>query len=317
MSLVSVIIPCYNAGRFLPQALKSVYAQTYREWEILLVDDGSTDDTPAVASAQGDRIRYFRQENRGAAAARNLGIARARGEFIAFLDADDVWFPAKLETQLRLFFRRPDLGLLYSDCYSINGNGAVTGFYLKRRLSRRRDPAAEIFIRDYMPNSTVVVRRSCLDLVGPLDESIILSEDEDLKIRLADRFPVGRVAVPLAWWRQHEGNKSLMAEKLKAAFAHDTGVILRKVPRLEKFRRAREAVLHENCGLLLLREGKTRPARAEFLAALLLRPRQIRSLLLLLLSLPGAPAVNSLIRARKRLQLLRPGRNRSSRGPRP
>jgi len=314
---VSVIIPCYNAGRFLPEALKSVYAQTYREWEILLVDDGSTDDTPAVASAQGDRIRYFRQENRGAAAARNLGIARARGEFIAFLDADDVWLPSKLETQLRLFSRRPEPGLVYSDCYSINGNGVVTGFYLKRRLSSRRDPAAEIFIRDYMPNSTVVVRRSCLDLVGPLDESIVLSEDEDLKIRLADRFPVGRVAVPLAGWRQHEGNKSLMAEKLKAAFAHDTGVILRKIPRLEKFRRAREAVLHENCGLLLLREGKTRPARAELIAALLLRPRQLRSLLLLLLSLPGAPAVNSLIRVRKRLQLLRPGRNRSSRGLRP
>jgi len=303
VSLVSVVIPCYNDARFLPRALKSVFTQTHREWEILLVDDGSTDDTPRIAAACGDRIRYFRRENRGAGAARNLGIGEARGEFVAFLDADDIWYPPKLELQLELFSRRPELGLVYTDCHSIDETGAVTGFYLKRRPSPRRDPAEELFIRDYMPNSTIVCRRSCFDKIGLIDTSIRLGEDEELKIRLADRFPVGHLGRPLAAWRQHPGNKSLMVARIRETFEHDTDIICRKFPRLVRWRALRTAVMHENCGFFLLRDGRSGEARREFLRALAASPARLRSGGLLLLSLIGGSGFLAAVRWKKRLQV--------------
>jgi len=303
--LVSVIIPCYNAARFLPLAIESVLAQTCRSFEILIIDDGSTDDTSRIAASYGDQLRYFYQENQGAAAARNLGILRARGEFIAFLDADDIWLPTKLDMQLQLFERDPSLGAIYTDCYSIDENGERTGMYLKRKLSNSRDRAEEIFIKDFIPNSSLIIRGSCFDIIGVHDETMLLSEDEDLKIRIADRFPIGYIEIPLAGWRQHGGNKSLLVEKLKEAFKHDTDIECRKVPRLERLREEKRAVLFENCGLLFIHAGNARSARKEFLRAIRSHPRRFRSYLLYLLSLLGARPVNMLIQFKKKTALKR------------
>ncbi|HPJ72556.1 MAG TPA: glycosyltransferase [bacterium] len=309
--LVSAVIPCYNAARFLPRAIESVLTQTYRPVEVLLIDDGSTDGTAACADAYQETVRYYRQENRGAAAARNLGISLARGEFIAFLDADDVWYPSKIEAQLRRFREDPRLGMVYSGCHSIDENGTVTGYYLKRRLFRKRDLAENVFIKDFIPNSTIVVRADCLKQVGVIDESIELCEDEDLKIRLADAVRVEGVRRPLAGWRQHSGNKSLLIDKLKETFDHDTSILIRKLPRLARFRREREAILYENCGLLQLRERKNRAARNEFRRAVALNPRRWRCWGFWLLSFPGPGTVNSIIRMKKRLETgwsrVRPG----------
>jgi len=116
---VSIVIPTYNGANHLPRALDSVVAQTFQDWEIVVVDDGSTDATPAVAaryrSRLGARLIYLHQPNGGSSSARNLGIDRCRGRFVAFLDADDEFLPRKLERQLELFARRPDLGFVYSD----------------------------------------------------------------------------------------------------------------------------------------------------------------------------------------------------------
>ena len=109
--LISCIVPVYNGARFLAQAIDSILAQTRVDLEIIVVEDGSTDRTPDVAKGYGDRVKYVRQENAGPAAARNRGVAEARGEFIAFLDADDTWAPAKLETQLQWFTDSPNLGI--------------------------------------------------------------------------------------------------------------------------------------------------------------------------------------------------------------
>ena len=110
-SLVSCIVPVFNDERYLGEALESNLAQTYRAIEIIVVDDGSTDTTPAVAARYGDRILYVRQDNAGAPTARNLGLSLARGEFVAFLDADDLWRPEKLQCQMRRFESRPELDL--------------------------------------------------------------------------------------------------------------------------------------------------------------------------------------------------------------
>src|SRR5262245_57535681 len=114
MPEVSVIIPAYNAGRTISAALQSVFAQTFRDFEVIVVDDGSTDDTAARVAEWSKAIHYVRQRNRGPAHARNEGVARAKGRLIAFLDADDIWFPRKLQRQVLYFDRFPATGLLHA-----------------------------------------------------------------------------------------------------------------------------------------------------------------------------------------------------------
>lgn len=139
---VSVVLPTYNRASLLTRAVESVIAQTYADWELVVVDDGSTDDTATVAaiyaSKLGVRFVYLRQENRGSSAARNRGIEASRGRFIAFLDSDDEFAPAKLARQLALFERRPELGLVYSDYSIVDTDGTALGsaFDLKFPIAR-------------------------------------------------------------------------------------------------------------------------------------------------------------------------------------
>lgn len=133
MSLVSVVMPVYNAEAFLAEAIESVLAQTWPHWELLLVDDGSTDRSPEIArSCAGDRVRLLEhpgRANRGESAARNLGLREARGDLIAFLDADDVWLPEKLERQAPLLLARPEAGMLYGNTeYWSSWSGAGEDF---------------------------------------------------------------------------------------------------------------------------------------------------------------------------------------------
>ena len=124
MLKVSAVIPCYNYGRFLGEAIESVLSQTFSAHEIIVVDDGSTDGTPEVARRYGEKIRYHRTENRGVSAARNAGIALAEGDLIAFLDADDRWLPNKLECQVPVFDGTPGVGLVHARSRVFDG---VTG----------------------------------------------------------------------------------------------------------------------------------------------------------------------------------------------
>jgi hypothetical protein len=140
--LVSVIVPTYNRAHLLPAALDSVVAQTYRNWEIVVVDDGSTDDTESVVRRYGDGVRYVRQENRGVGAARNVGIAHARGDLLAFLDSDDYWFDFKLALQVALFQQRPDLSFLFTEFEVLKDDGAMLP-----QGSRRWVGGAEAFDR--------------------------------------------------------------------------------------------------------------------------------------------------------------------------
>ena len=124
MPRVSVIIPTYNCDRFLPEAIDSVLMQTYQDYEIIVIDDGSTDQTCQVLEFYQNKIRYFYQENQGSAVARNLGIKQAQGEFIAFLDADDFWIlPEKLAEQVNCFEQQPSLGSVHTGWRIVDGGG--------------------------------------------------------------------------------------------------------------------------------------------------------------------------------------------------
>lgn len=185
---VSVIIPACNQAVFLPEAIHSVQAQTFTDWELLVVDDGSTDDTPQVlAPYAGDnspdpRVRGVRQENRGLPGARNTGIRHACGPYLAFLDADDSFRPEKLAAQVAHLDSHPDVGLSYASRIEVDGEGRPV--WMLRAPSRA--PIEDLALGFPFTINDILLRRQWIDLAGTFDESFRLhSEDRDFYMRLA------------------------------------------------------------------------------------------------------------------------------------
>jgi glycosyltransferase involved in cell wall biosynthesis len=187
---VSLVVATFNHARHLPDALGSALAQTLRDVEVIVVDDGSTDDTPEVLAAYGDRIRVVRQSNRGLPAARNAGLAVSRGAYVAFLDADDVLAPTKLAEQVALLEgAAAGAGWTYCDVrLEEEATGVATTTserfaYRSRRLDGRL--FAELIRGNFIPAIAPLVRRSALDAAGLFDERLDALEDWDLWLRLA------------------------------------------------------------------------------------------------------------------------------------
>ncbi len=210
MKTVSVIIPCYNQGRFLAEAVDSVLNQTYPSVEIIVVDDGSTDDTPEVAARYGDRIRYIRKDNAGLSAARNTAIEHSRGELIALLDSDDRWLPQKLEKQVPYFDRDSAVALCFSS-FRIFGNSPHSGNEVKVPDNQVLD-IHDVLLRTWdMQVPTAVFRRNILDEVGMFDTAYEYCEDWDMWIRIALHYKVVTCGQTLADYRITEGSLSSSA----------------------------------------------------------------------------------------------------------
>jgi glycosyltransferase involved in cell wall biosynthesis len=192
---VSAIIPCYNYGKYLAQAIASVLAQTYPVAEILVVDDGSTDNTREVAASFGDRVRYIYQENQGPSAARNNGIREVTGDWIAFLDADDRWLPEKIELQVKAAEQDAKVALVYTAVSAILPDG--------RRVEVAAHDPRRLWPRLRYTNcvtgscSATLIRRDVLVAEGGFDESIRGSEDWDLWVRLARKHRFAAVTAPV------------------------------------------------------------------------------------------------------------------------
>jgi glycosyltransferase involved in cell wall biosynthesis len=184
MPLVTVIIPTYNRGTFIGEAVDSVLNQSFTDYEIVVVDDGSSDDTPRLLSKYGTAIRYFRQDNAGQSVARNLGISVANGRYVAFLDSDDVFYPEKLEKQIAFMEAHPDLGYSWTD-YS-QGPSVLEGREGRARLDAvdGDDVFTELCKRNIICTVTVVARKDVLALAGMFDPALRASEDFDLWLRL-------------------------------------------------------------------------------------------------------------------------------------
>lgn len=217
MCRVSVIIPTYNSPRFLIEALESVINQTYRDLEVIIVDDGSTDNTPVVLLPYLEKhknIRCIYQENKGTAAARNTGIKSSSGEYIAFLDHDDIWLPLKSELQVRVLDENPLVGLVYCRFhYFYEGEGILAESH--DREWRRGELFEQFLERNYIPTaSLVMVRRSCFDKAGDFDESLSIVDDYDFYIRIARNYKIEYVDRSLVYWRRHVHSASKVTEKL-------------------------------------------------------------------------------------------------------
>jgi len=208
---VSVIIPARNMARYLPFAIESVLRQSYTGWELHVVDDGSTDQTPEVVSKYltDSRVRYWAQPNQERAVARNRGIASSSGEYVAFLDADDVWRPDKLARQVSVLERARESALCYTYARYIDPEG--NPLKAERHVAAREGYILPQLIRgNFIPVSSVVVRRSALDTVGVFDTDsrLIGSEDWDLWLRIAAAFPVRLVPEELTLYRVHHTPRS-------------------------------------------------------------------------------------------------------------
>jgi glycosyltransferase involved in cell wall biosynthesis len=192
---VSVIIPTYNRGWSIEKAVDSVLAQDYKDFELIVVDDGSTDNTPQVLDTYRGAIKVIRQENKGVSAARNRGIDEASGRFIAFLDSDDLWLPQKLSRQVEFFNTSPNALICQTEEIWIRNGVRVNP------KKRHKKPSGMIFEPSLalclVSPSAVMIRRNLLEIVGNFDETLPACEDYDLWLRISCRFPVYRIDTPL------------------------------------------------------------------------------------------------------------------------
>jgi glycosyltransferase involved in cell wall biosynthesis len=205
---VTVIIPTYNRAHLIGKTIQSVFAQTYERWDIVVVDDGSTDETAQVVAQFSDRVTYLQIPHSGlSAVARNVGIAHAQGEFVAFLDSDDLWLPTKLAVQVAAMKRNPQAGLVCTNAiqFSESPQGAERVFWCNDLPS-----SGKIFHRLYQGNfivtSTVLVRRECFEIVGKFNEDLSLrtGQDYELWLRLAAHHDVICIPEVLARYRVHQ-----------------------------------------------------------------------------------------------------------------
>jgi glycosyltransferase involved in cell wall biosynthesis len=216
---VSVVIPSYNAGPLVVQAVDSVLGQTLPPAEVLVIDDGSTDDTRARLAPYGDRLRYVYQANGGVAAARNHGVRLASQEFVAFLDADDVWHPRKLELQVPVLQSRPDFGLLGTGMFDWPAD-VLPDLGPDPAPAVLPVPVTVLVIKNYIGTSSVLARRAVLEQIGPFDTALQGPEDYDLWLRIAEVARVGNLDLPLAGYRMVQGSLSKAAARMQVGVEH-------------------------------------------------------------------------------------------------
>lgn len=214
MPKVSVVLPAYNAALFIGQTIASITAQSFGDFEIIVVDDGSVDATSEIAAAQDSRVRIVQQHNQGIAVARNVGISHARGEWIAFMDHDDLWHPQKLKAQCEVLGNDPGCAIVYG------------GFLRWDPLTPPNFPDKEIDITRVVADlsgfilpqlvrtnwvllSTAMIRRNVFETVGLFDPAMPPADDWDLMIRAAEHYRFVKLAQKVALYRVHGGQTSL------------------------------------------------------------------------------------------------------------
>lgn len=206
MPEVTVVVPAYNAERWIGEALRSIQSQTFGDVEIIVVDDGSRDGTAAIVDSFGPPVRRIHQRNGGVARARNEGIRAAAGRLVAFLDADDLWDAPKMERQVALLRSRPEVGLCYSGIRRIDGEGRVRSVEPARDYP---DLCQTLLLRScVIAVSSAVVRRELLDQLGGFDPVFSQCADWDLWIRLSRLTACAAVAEPMVRYRTAPGNMS-------------------------------------------------------------------------------------------------------------
>jgi len=269
--LISVVIPCYNKEPFINEALDSVLSQTYLKVikEIIVVDDGSTDNSAFLIKEKTvlfPLIKYLYQSNAGVSAARNTGIVKAEGDYIAFLDADDLWQPDKIEKQYNALKQHPDVGLFYTDLFKYD--------YKKQTLTpvkviAYKNNEAKLlfkFVANGAPviPSTVLVKKDCFEKVGMFDEALQSGgEDIDMWLRIARHYSFQHINQCLI--KKRELNGSLGADTFENAKGYKIALdkMQQLVPAIAPYRQKRDALIHYKVGLYFYKKGENSKAIKE------------------------------------------------------
>lgn len=276
--LVSVIIPTYNYAKFLPEAIDSVLNQTYQDFKIIIIDDGSTDNTKEIIEGYikkySDKIRYFFQRNKGCEAACNKGIRESKGVYIAILGADDTWLPEKLKMQMDLFEEFSDIGFVHTNHTLFTKQGRITNFKFgvkSRYFSGYIFPylLRECFIR----GSTIIVKKECLDDIGLFDET--LGDDYELWLRLSRKYRAGYIDKSLVMCLEHpEQVHRLDFNRTYQIVQRTIGKTLERFPEIRNDPQTiislayRNAKIHFELGYHLFCQNELRKARKEFRTSL-------------------------------------------------
>jgi glycosyltransferase involved in cell wall biosynthesis len=216
MPTISVIIPAYNAERTILETIASVQQQTFSDFDLIVINDGSKDRTlELLHNITDERLKIFSYENGGVCVARNRGISHATGEFIAFLDADDLWTSDKLEAQLTALQQHPEAGVAYSWTCFMREKG---GYYIEKSRAFEGNVYAKLLVTNFLHSgSNPLIRREAIESVGGFDTTLIPSEDWDFYLRLAARWSFVLVPKPQIFYRQSSGSNSSNVEKLEQA----------------------------------------------------------------------------------------------------
>lgn len=211
MPMISVIIPTFNYAEFISDAIDSVLAQTFKDFEIIVVDDGSTDNTKDILNKYSDNIKYYYQDNKGPASARNLGIKNAIGSYICFLDSDDIFMPNKLKLQIDTFnsISKQNIALLYSNFTSVNKKLDLSIQHYKCPKFQSHKIAFDYLIKNnFINTSTVMVKRDFLCDVDLFNEKLKYLEDYDLWLKLGSKYEFFHIRKFLVKTRSHNKNYS-------------------------------------------------------------------------------------------------------------
>jgi glycosyltransferase involved in cell wall biosynthesis len=294
MPTVSAIITTYNLEKMLPEAIESVLAQDWKDLEIIVVDDGSSDDTAAVMERYSGVVRYILQKNAGPSAARNTGVQVSSGKFLAFLDGDDLWKPNKVSRQLEEFEKDSTVGLVSSD-FSVDEGAKVTESYL---VGCQHVASGMIFLNllreNFLLPSAAMLRRECVTQVGAWDEAIRGSEDRDYWLRVARTWRINVIPEVLTVKRNRPGNLTSDNDKLTPHRIRVFEKVLANDELTSVERHTARAALSDNywdLGYMHWKNGRREDARSAFWKSLTLRVSK-RSLL----SLGGTLAPHSVVR---------------------
>ncbi|MGA1871245.1 MAG: glycosyltransferase family 2 protein [bacterium] len=309
---VSVIIPTYNRSQFITHAIDSVLSQTYHDIEIIIVDDGSTDNTKKILINYNNRIKYIYQENQGVAAARNTGIKNAKGKYIAFLDSDDMWLPQKLEQQVKILNQYEDIALVYSNIAYCNSNGQ----FIRVAFSSQQ------FLSGYIPQKVILwkamcgylqtwlLRKTCFEEVGYIDTSLKMSEDREISIRIAMKYKIYGIKEPLTMVRQHIPANRLgrsPAKEREYYYLKCLRILLEKYndnPIIKKNKKRLIAGYYFYAGKNYLKENNMGLAKNRFWKSIVYNPFRLNVYIYLFSSLIGNKGFKIINKTRKSILVL-------------
>jgi glycosyltransferase involved in cell wall biosynthesis len=276
--MISVIIPTYNSDKYISEAIRSVLRQTCTDYEIIVIDDGSTDSTREIIENNFPQVRYFYIPNQGVSIARNYGMRRACGEFIAFLDADDLWLPEKLEKQLKVFNADQELMLVFTEHRVFDTNGFRKTIFSKKKRLMKGDVVKNLFLYSHVATSTVMVRRQVFQEIGYFEENLKAAEDDNLWMRIALKFRIHLLDEVLVHYRWTENSLSRSASNLFDGVLKNLELIENKYPDLRKRLgraniRRKKSDIYSSHGYYLFSSGDYTMARRYYLRSIALYPK--------------------------------------------